>query len=177
MNLASYFQAHLYEFYHALVILVVTLFMAKLVGFWIERYIKSTASRLHRKIRPQDLTRIQVIIKIIVFGIYFFGFISALYQFGAISKIATALFASAGIVGIVVGTAARSTLDNVLSSFIIFTSQPFRIGDEIKFEDKRGRVCEISLSYTKIKLKDGSILFVPNQKLTASSIINFSLKE
>lgn len=168
----SYFQSHLPELYRALIILVLTILAARLAKFSIERYIKSAARRLHREIRPEDLTRIKVLIRFLVILIYFFGILASLYQFEAISKLAATLFASVGIIGVILGIAAQSTFGSIFSSFIVSTSQPFKLGDEIEVEGKAGKVKEITLFYTRVELADGSILVIPNKKLTEISIVN-----
>jgi len=172
--MVSYFQAHAEEFYRALAILVITVLVARLTSYFIKKSIYTLTKKLGKEIPPSEYTRLKVLIHLIVILIYFLGIFSALYQFEAISRLAATLFASAGVIGIFLGIAAQSTLGSVVSSFILSISQPFRLGDEIEIEGKRGIVKEITLFYTRIKLPEGSILVVPNKKLTEANLINHS---
>jgi small-conductance mechanosensitive channel len=57
--------------------------------------------------------------------------------------------ASAGIVGIAVGFAAKDTLANLFSGFFIVADAPYKIGDYINLDSgERGKVCAIGLRST-----------------------------
>src|SRR5207302_1854582 len=76
------------------------------------------------------------------------------------------LLASAGISGLIVGFAARSTLGNAVAGVTIAFAQPIRIGDEIELRGERGSVEDITLLYTVVRLWDGKRLIVPNDTLS-----------
>ena len=76
-------------------------------------------------------------------------------QFGA------SLLASAGVVGLVVGIAARSVVGNLLAGLEIALAQPMRIDDVLIVEGEWGRVEEIRATYVVLKLWDERRLIVP----------------
>ncbi len=92
----------------------------------------------------------------------------------------TAALASAGIVGIAVGLAAKETLADILSGIFIISDQPVRIGDRVKLErigahwGGWGDVVDIGLRRTKIRNPDGVVVNYPNSILATSVITNFS---
>lgn len=92
----------------------------------------------------------------------------------------TAALASAGIVGIAVGLAAKETLADILSGIFIISDQPIRIGDRVKLErigahwGAWGDVMDIGLRRTKIRNPDGVVVNYPNSTLATSVITNFS---
>ena len=82
------------------------------------------------------------------------------------------LVTGAGIGGIAIALAARSTLENVIASFTIFTNKPFRLGHEIEMEGFRGTVVDIGLSKTTIRQLDGKIAIIPNKNIINATVEN-----
>ena len=76
----------------------------------------------------------------------------------------TGWLASAGIVGIAVGFAAKDSLANLFAGIFIIADAPYKLGDFIMFEDgMRGRVTEIGLRATRILTRDDIEINIPNQ--------------
>ncbi len=86
------------------------------------------------------------------------------------------LIASLGIGGLVLALAARDTVANFFGSLIVFTDQPFQIGDIVEVEGVEGVVEEVGFRTTRIRRFDKSLVVVPNQKFTSSSITNHSMR-
>lgn len=87
----------------------------------------------------------------------------------------TGWLASAGIVGIAVGFAAKDTLSNLFAGVSIIADRPYRIGDYIRLSDAdRGRVSMIGLRSTRIVTHDYVEITVPNSVIANSKITNES---
>ncbi|MGD8962522.1 MAG: mechanosensitive ion channel [Desulfobacterales bacterium] len=87
----------------------------------------------------------------------------------------TAVFASAGIVGLGVALAARETLANFFGGISIFMDRPFKTGDYIVLDTgERGRVSEVGLRSTRILTRDDIQISVPNSLMTSTKVINES---
>jgi MscS family membrane protein len=87
----------------------------------------------------------------------------------------TGWLASAGIVGIAVGFAAKDSLANLFAGIFIIADSPYKLGDFIMFEDgMRGFVTEIGLRATRILTRDGIEINIPNQLIGNSRIVNES---
>lgn len=87
----------------------------------------------------------------------------------------TGWLASAGIVGIAVGFAAKDTLSNLFAGVFIIADTPYRIGDYILLGDgERGRVSRIGLRSTRIITRDEIEITVPNSVIANSKIVNES---
>ncbi len=83
--------------------------------------------------------------------------------------------ASAGIVGIAVGFAAKDTLANLFSGFFIVADAPYKIGDYINLDTgERGRVCAIGLRSTRLLTRDDVEITIPNGVIANAKIINES---
>ncbi len=87
----------------------------------------------------------------------------------------TAWLASAGVVGIAVGFAAKDTLANFISGIFILTDAPYKIGDYIVLDSgERGEVTHIGVRSTRILTRDDVELTIPNSVMGNSKIINES---
>jgi small-conductance mechanosensitive channel len=101
----------------------------------------------------------------------------ALSQFTELKRLAGGILASTAVLGLIVGFAAQHTIGNLVAGVQIAVSQPFRIGDRITFEEKEGRVTDITLSYTYIDPGDASHFVIPNQLLVEGVIHNHSTED
>ncbi|MGD8944994.1 MAG: mechanosensitive ion channel, partial [Desulfobacterales bacterium] len=87
----------------------------------------------------------------------------------------TAVFASAGIVGLGVALAARETLANFFGGISIFLDRPFKSGDYIVLDSgERGRVFEVGLRSTRIITRDDVLISIPNSLMTSTKVVNQS---
>lgn len=83
--------------------------------------------------------------------------------------------ASAGIVGIAVGFAAKDTLANLFSGFFILADSPYKIGDYINLDTgDRGKVTHVGMRSTRIITRDDVEITVPNAVIANAKIINES---
>lgn len=87
----------------------------------------------------------------------------------------TAWLASAGIVGIAVGFAARDTLANLFAGFFIIADAPYVIGDYIVLgTGERGFVVNVGIRSTRLRTRDGVEIIIPNSVMANAKIINES---
>jgi len=85
----------------------------------------------------------------------------------------TAWLASAGIVGIAVGFAAKDTLANLISGIFILADAPYKVGDVIRIASgEKGEVIHVGLRSTRIRTYDGIEITVPNAQMGNDLIIN-----
>ncbi len=84
------------------------------------------------------------------------------------------LFLGAGVLGIVLGFAARKTLSGILSGFVILFARPFEIGDWIRIADREGIVTDITIYNTQIRTFNEEHVLVPNDTITENEIVNYS---
>jgi small-conductance mechanosensitive channel len=123
---------------------------------------RSTKTRL-RLLRRLFLAAIVVILAMI-----------ALSQFTDLKRLATGILASSAVIALIVGFAAQHTIGNLVAGVQIGISQPYKIGDQISFEETQGRVTDITLSYTYVDPGDGSSVVIPNQMLLEGIVHNHS---
>ena len=88
---------------------------------------------------------------------------------------ATAWVASAGIIGIVVGFAARDTLANLISGVSIVADAPYKIGDWVVLDTgERGMVSSLGIRSTRLVTRDDVEVSIPNAIIGSAKIVNES---
>ncbi|MDP9090484.1 MAG: mechanosensitive ion channel family protein [Pseudomonadota bacterium] len=93
-------------------------------------------------------------------------------------SIGTAALAGAGVVSVVIGLAAQSTLGNLVAGISIAIYRPFRLGDTLQVTAPTGTdigvVEMISLGYTTLSAPDGHKIVLPNAIAASQVTINLS---
>ena len=112
-----------------------------------------------RKVHTQTrvLSRSAMVIVAII------GISSLLMTFPMVRQLGAGLLASAGIVGLVIGMAARPTLSNLLAGLQLALTQPIRLDDVVIVENEWGRVEEITTTYVVVRIWDERRLVLPLQ--------------
>lgn len=121
-----------------------------------------------RLIQPASLPAFDIGAKIILVGLAAYLLMAAWHIDPA------AWLASAGIVGIAVGFAAKDTLANLFAGLFILADAPYRIGDFIVLDNERGQVTKIGLRSTRILTRDDIEITIPNATIANTKIINES---
>jgi len=87
----------------------------------------------------------------------------------------TAWIASAGILSVVLGFAAKDTLGNLFAGIFIMADSPYKEGDYINLDSgERGYVRDIGIRSTRIQTRDDIEIIIPNSVIANSKIINES---
>ena len=158
----------------AAALIVGAIIVGWIIHHLIKKYLSSSAKLASD---PSSKTKIKMTGRLINIFIYVIAMSLALYQFERVRAIGTWFLASAGIVGIVVGLGAQSTLSNIIAGVNLAFAQPFRLGDTVMVEEEYGYVEEIHLSNTFIRTWDNRRLIIPNHVLGEKPIINYSIVE
>jgi small-conductance mechanosensitive channel len=119
--------------------------------------------------QPRTVPLYEMGIKIVLAGlfIYFFFLIWGID--------ATAWVASAGIIGIAVGFAAKDTLANLISGVSIVADAPYKIGDYIVLDSgERGVVSNLGIRSTRLVTRDDVEVSIPNAVIGTAKIVNES---
>jgi small-conductance mechanosensitive channel len=106
-------------------------------------------------------TQINVLRRVAVATIIIVALATTLMTFDRVRQLGTAMLASAGIAGIVLGLAAQKTLGNLIAGLQIAFTQPLRIDDVVIVEGEWGRIEEITLTYVVVRIWDLRRLIVP----------------
>lgn len=106
-------------------------------------------------------TQIIMLRRISIAIISIFAISTMLMTFPSIRHLGTTLFASAGILGIVAGIAARPALANLIAGIQIALTEPMRIDDVVIVEGEWGRIEDITTTYVVVRIWDLRRLVLP----------------
>lgn len=106
-------------------------------------------------------TQTRVLSRVLMGAIILVGVSLILLTFPMVRQIGTALLASAGIIGLVAGIAAKPVFGNLIAGLQIALTQPIRLDDVVIVEGEWGRVEEIGSSYVVVRIWDERRMVVP----------------
>lgn len=94
-----------------------------------------------------------------------------------ILKIPTASFVAViGAAGLAIGLALQGSLSNFAAGVLLIIFRPFKVDDLIEAAGVLGIVEEIQIFTTQLRTRDNKTVIIPNAKLTADNLINYSAK-
>lgn len=100
--------------------------------------------------------------------------IAALLMLEQFGVSATRVFTALGIGGVAIAFACKDAVENLLSGFIIIYDKPFEVDDYIKISGQTGKVEEIKIRTTRLRMLDGSQIIYPNTTVANAAITNLS---
>jgi small conductance mechanosensitive channel len=86
----------------------------------------------------------------------------------------TSVLALLGTIGLAVALALKDSLNNVAAGISLLLIRPFHVGDYVEVGGVGGSVSEINLFHTLLNTPDNRWIAMPNAKLLADTIVNFS---
>jgi small-conductance mechanosensitive channel len=158
-----------------LTIIAATWLIAALVGYGLSlavgRYsIDIPDNRIARRAQTQLLIVRRLLVAIIIVV----GLASVLLTFPGVQALGTSVLASAGVVSIVAGLAAQSTLGNVFAGVQLAFSDAIRVDDVVVVNLEWGRIEEITLTYVVVHIWDDRRLVVPSTYFTSNPFENWT---
>ncbi|MQA94069.1 MAG: mechanosensitive ion channel [Streptosporangiales bacterium] len=102
------------------------------------------------------------------------GFGVALFTFEAVRALGAGVMASAGVLGIVAGIAAQSTLGNLFAGLQLAFSDALRIDDVVVVDGEWGRIEELTLTYVVVTTWDERRLVMPVSYFTTTPFENWT---
>ena len=85
------------------------------------------------------------------------------------------ILASAGVLGVVLGLAAKDTVANFFAGIFLMADSPFKEGDYILLDTgERGYVKQMGVRSTRFMTRDDIEITIPNSVIAASKIVNES---
>ena len=169
-----WYSIHTSSYYHIVESWYTPVILTILLIFWIRGIIDFGKYILRKTIKQEKENH--NIIPIIENIWVFIAIISMIFSVLHVWEINVKPFlASAGIAGVIIGFAARDTLENFFGGIALYADQTYYIGDFIELDEStRGWVREISIRSTVIHTLDGDSVTIPNSKLHKSIIKNKS---
>ncbi|MBD2577052.1 mechanosensitive ion channel family protein [Oscillatoria sp. FACHB-1406] len=144
----------------AIVVVLLTFIVAKIVRYLAYKWAKQTEGDPSTEI---------LIGRLSYGGVWVGGSVIAL---GVLGLDFGALLGALGLTSVAIGFSLKDVLSNYISGVILLAARPFRINDQVIIGDYEGTIAQIQLRATTLKTYDGRLVYIPNQKVFAASIIN-----
>ncbi|XCB29375.1 mechanosensitive ion channel family protein [Arcanobacterium hippocoleae] len=122
-------------------------------------------------------TQTQILHRVIVVVIWVLGFAGILLTFPSARAAGASLLASAGLVSVVAGLAAQTTLGNVFAGLQLAFSDSIRVGDIVHYKGNYTTVEEITLTYVVLAVWDGRRIIVPSSLMTTEPFENWTRRK
>lgn len=135
------------------------------------RLIMRLTNKLLKKIPQIDKslhTMLKTALRIVLY------FISIVFAANAMGVPVSSFLAVFSVVGLAVSLAVQGVLSNLAGGVIILASKPFALGDFIETDAVSGTVKDIGFLHTRMISPDGKMIFVPNNLLYNSKLINYT---
>ena len=162
------------DFFHSVsivIILVIAIIASQVARKALNRYARRNGNNMRI-----NATTFSFLKNAASFAIFAVAVIAVIHLIPGLEKLATTLWASAGILSVVIGLATQQTFGNIVSGIFIVISKPFRIGDSIKLPNgNQGVVEDITLQFTVISNPENGHIIVPNSVITRDFVINSTI--
>jgi small-conductance mechanosensitive channel len=137
------------------------------------RYASARAQRDPARVR-RVRTQVTLIMRVVSAVVGVVAAASMLLTFPAFRAAGASLLASAGVLGIVAGIAAQSTLGNMFAGLQIAFGDMVRIGDTVVVDGEWGEVEEITLTFLTVATWDERRITMPVSYFTSKPFENWS---
>lgn len=141
-----------------------------IIGMIVARIVSNTVNRLMLA-RKIDATVADFLSALVRYGIIAFTLIAAL---GCVGVQTASVIAVLGAAGLAVGLALQGSLSNLAAGVLLVMFRPFRAGEYVDLGGVAGTVLNVQIFSTTMRTVDGKIVVIPNGKIIAGNIINFS---
>ena len=121
-------------------------------------------------------TQAQLLARTAMFIVFLTGLALMLMTFPGARQFGASLLASAGVVGLVAGIAARPVFSNLIAGLQIALAQPIRLDDVLIVQGEWGRVEEITGTYVVLAIWDQRRLIIPLQWFIENPFQNWTRK-
>lgn len=156
------FLPWLINFAAAVVIFILGLLVLRLVNRWLNR------SLVKFKVRPILADFISQTSRLVLFVLL------VIWVLGQLGFDTTSLVALLAAGGLAVGLALKDSLQNFASGVMLILMQPFKEEDLVEVAGFSGQVEKVMLFSTVLKTFDNRQLVIPNSKIYAQPLTNFS---
>lgn len=144
-----------------------------LMGF-VDMLLYKIAARMKKQGHDDAIVLLRPASTAIKIIIVFIGVVSWLDNLG---YEVTTLMAGLGVGGVAIAFAAQRSIENLIGSITIYSSQPVHVGDFCKFGDKIGTIEEIGLRATQLRTLERTVVHIPNAKFSSEMIENLTQRD
>lgn len=143
------------------------------IGKWVAKLLTRTIRKLMGKSNLEPML-VTFTSNLTYAALMVFVVLAALNQLGIQT---TSFIAVIGAAGLAIGLAMQDSLSNFAAGVMLIIFRPFKTGDFIEAAGTAGTVLEIQIFTTTLKTGDNRLIHIPNGKIIAGNIVNFSAND
>ncbi|MCI9576373.1 MAG: mechanosensitive ion channel family protein [Clostridiales bacterium] len=141
------------------------------VGGW---WLSSIIVRLLRNgLKKTDIER-SVVTFLCSISKYFLRFVVIVFALTPFGFQISSVFAALGAAGIGLGLGLKESVSNLASGIQVIVTKPLKVGDYVAIDAVEGTVLRVEMMFTTLKTLDNKEVVIPNSKLTASILTNYT---
>ncbi|MBN2816306.1 MAG: mechanosensitive ion channel [Campylobacterales bacterium] len=151
--------------------------LASIVIFIIGKWVVNKLTKVVKKMMEKaniDKTLVEFAESLVYFTLMLMVVLASLNAIGINTTSFIAIFGAASLA---IGLALQGSLANVGAAVLIIIFRPFKVGDFVEAGGATGTVEDVNLFSTIIAPLDNRTIIVPNGKIVAGNITNYSKKE
>ena len=174
INLATtFFSKYLTRFVVAVIIILIGFIIARIVGRLLQKILKEI--ELNNIIKKATHIKINLEEGLSLFATYFIYFITiimALSQLGLTTTVLNMLSAAVIIIIIIsIFLGIKDFVPNLIAGIFIHRKGFVNEGDKIKVKDIKGKIIYLNLLETRVKTRNGDVIYLPNTFLTKNEVV------
>ncbi|WP_324652363.1 mechanosensitive ion channel family protein [Georgenia sp. H159] len=164
---------------HVLLIAIIVAavwFIATLVLAWLDHTQRRVVARKSDDDRGRRRAQTQmVLVRRVVNAVFvIIGAALVLLTFPGVERVGATILASAGLLSVVAGIAAQSSLSNLFAGLQLAFTDAIRIGDIVEVDGTWSTIEDITLSYVVLSIWDERHKVLPSTYFTTEPFINWS---
>lgn len=150
--------------------------VAAVVLLWLSHTQQRVMKRMQSddRARRRAKTQMQLISRVVNVVFVIIGAALVLLTFPGVKTLGTAVLASAGLLSVVIGMAAQTSLGNLFAGLQLAFTDAIRIGDIVEVDGTWATVEDITLSYVVVNIWTEQHKVLPSVYFTTTPFINWS---
>ncbi len=152
------------------VVNIIVAIVILVIGLIASRAASNTINRV-MKLRGIDATVTDFLAALFRYGVLAFTLVAVL---GRVGVQTTSVIAVLGAAGLAVGLALQGSLSNFAAGVLLVIFRPLRVGEYVDLGGVAGTVNQVQIFSTTLCTGDNKTIVVPNGKVIAGNIINYS---
>ncbi len=119
-------------------------------------------------------TQVEILRRLVTVAIVIIAIAGIMFTFPGMRAVGASILASAGLVSIIAGLAAQTSLANIFAGMQIAFTDALRVDDVVVVEGEWGRIEEITMTYVVVKIWDDRRLVLPSTYFTSTPFKNWT---
>lgn len=141
-----------------------------IIGRWVAKGVARFLSKIMKRSNMDDML-IKFLHNIIYATLLTFVVIAAI---SAIGIQTASLVAILGAAGLAIGLALQGSLANFAAGVLTIIFRPYKIGDVVSVAGQTGKVEEVEIFTTVLRLPDRTKVIIPNGQIMSDTIVNYT---